>query len=239
MSGHSKWANIQHKKGVNDAKRGKMFSVLSKEITIAARMGGGDTNFNIRLRTAVAKAKAENMPADNITRALKKGTGEIPGVTYEEFVYEGYGPAGIAMIVEVTTDNKNRSASDVRSTFTKHGGSLAGAGAVAFNFQKKGQIIVEHDAADEEKLMNLALEAGAEDMKSFDTHYEILTDPYGYPAVADALEKAGIPMVESQVAYLPTTTIPANEGAHKSLDSLVEALEELDDVQHVWSNIED
>jgi YebC/PmpR family DNA-binding regulatory protein len=239
MSGHSKWANIQHKKGVNDARRGKMFSMIAKEITIAARMGGGDPGFNTRLRTAIAKAKSENMPADNITRAVKKGTGEIPGISYEEIVYEGYGPAGIGMIVEVTTDNKNRSASDVRSIFTKHGGSLAGAGAVAFNFQKKGQIIIAHDVVDEEKLMDLVLKAGAEDMKSYDTHYEILTDPYGLSPVVEALEKAAIPMAESQVAYLPTTIVPADESAHKSLDSLVEALEESDDVQHVWTNAEE
>jgi YebC/PmpR family DNA-binding regulatory protein len=216
-----------------------MFSMIAKEITIAARDGGGDINFNIRLRTAVAKAKSENMPSDNITRAIKKGTGEIPGVSYEEVVYEGYGPAGVAMIVEVTTDNKNRSASDVRSIFTKHGGSLAGAGAVAFNFARKGQILIAHDVVDEEKLMNLVLEAGAEDMKAFETHYEILTDPYGLAPVAEVLEKAGIATEQSEVAYLPTTTVPIDESSRGGLEKLVEALEDNDDVQHVWHNAEE
>ncbi len=239
MSGHSKWANIAHKKGVNDARRGKVFSVISKEITVAARAGGGDVNFNIRLRAAVDKAKFENMPADNITRAIQKGTGEIPGVIYEEIVYEGYGPSGVGVIVEVTTDNKNRSAGEVRSTFAKHGGNMAGAGAVAFNFQRKGQLIVAREAATEDALMELALNAGAEDMKTFETHYEVLTSPHGHPTVANALTKAGIPLASSEVAFLPTTTVSLSPEDAAKLAKLVEALEALDDVQYVWTNLEE
>lgn len=238
MSGHNKWSKIQHKKGVLDSRRGKVFSVISKELTVAARMGGGDPNFNIRLRALVNKAKAANMPSDNVTRAIKKGTGEIPGVVYEEIVYEGYGPAGIGMIVETLTDNKNRTAGEVRAAFTKHGGTMAGAGAVAFNFQKKGQIIVAKESADEEKLMNLVLEAGAEDMQAFETHYEILTGPHDHAAVADALEKAKITMAESEVCYLPNTPTPASDADKESLAKLVAALEELEDVQHVWTGEE-
>jgi len=236
MSGHNKWSKIQHKKGVLDHRRGKVFSVISKEITVAARAGGGDVNFNVRLRAAVDKAKAENMPADNITRAIQKGTGEIPGIVYEEIIYEGYGPAGVGIIVEVTTDNKNRSAGEVRATFTKHGGNMAGAGAVSFNFQRRGQIIVARDAATEDALMELALGAGAEDLQSFDTHYEVLTTPHGHPAVADALTKAGIPMASSEVAFLPSVTVPISADDAAKLQTLTDALEELDDVQYVWTN---
>jgi YebC/PmpR family DNA-binding regulatory protein len=239
MSGHNKWSKIEHKKGVNDARKGKLFSVFSKEITVATRSGGGDVNFNMRLRTAVDKAKAANMPADNITRAIQKGTGEIPGVIYEEFIYEGYGPAGAGVIVEVTTDNKNRSASDVRSTFTKHGGNMAGAGAVAFNFQRKGQIIIARDAIAEDKLMELVLNAGADDLQTFETHYEVLTTPNAYAGVADALSKAKIPAASSEIAFLPTTTVPLSDADKAKLKVLTEALEALDDVQYVWTNEEE
>lgn len=236
MSGHNKWSKIEHKKGVNDARKGKMFSIISKEITVAARAGGGDVNFNMRLRTAVEKAKASNMPSDNITRAIKKGTGEIPGIIYEEIVYEGYGPAGAGIIVEVTTDNKNRSAGEVRATFTKHGGNMAGAGAVTFNFQKKGQILVARETIAEDKLMELALNAGAEDLQTFDTHYEVLTSPHGYAAVAEALAKANISTVSSEVAFLPNTMVALSPEDSAKLETLVEALESLDDVQYVWTN---
>jgi YebC/PmpR family DNA-binding regulatory protein len=239
MSGHGHGANVAHKKGVNDAKRGKIFSVISKEITVAARSGGGDPNFNIRLRTCLEKARYANMPIDNVTRAIQKGTGEIPGISYEEIVYEGYGPSGVGIIVEVTTDNKNRSAGEVRSTFTKHGGSMAGAGAVSFNFQHKGQILIEKSKIVEDKLMELVLNAGADDLKTFDSYYEVLTTPNAYAGVADALSKAQVVADSSEVAWLPTTTIPLSEEDKTKLKTLMDALEELDDVQYVWSNMEE
>lgn len=238
MAGHSKWANIAAKKGRMDARRGKIFSVLSKEITVAARLGGGDVEFNPRLRGAVDKAKFENMPADNIKRAIQKGTGEIPGVVYEEIMYEGYGVGGVGVIVECTTDNKNRSASDVRSTFAKHGGNMGGEGSVAYNFSKRGQIIIEKSAAQEESLMELVLEAGAEDMKVFDTYFEVLTAQHDYDTVADAIKKAEIPTVESHVAYIPSVSVPVDEETYASIEKLVEKMEDLDDVQYVWHNAE-
>jgi len=239
MAGHSKWANIAAKKAKVDSRRGKVFSVLSKEITVAARTGGGDINFNIRLRSVVEKARFHNMPADNITRAIQKGTGEIPGIVYEEIVYEGYGPAGVGVIVECTTDNKNRSAGEVRAAFTKQNGNMAGAGAVSYNFVKRGQIIIAKEVIAEDKLMELTLEAGADDLLSFDTHYEILTSPHAYDTVAAALTKAKIQTIESQVAYLPNVSVPISAEDREKLNKLVEALEAVDDVQYVWHNAEE
>ncbi len=237
MSGHSKWATTKRHKATVDAKRGKIFSVISKELTLAARDGGGDPEMNPRLRTMIQKAKAANMPADNVERAIKKGTGEIEGVTIEEAVYEGYGPGGVGLIVEVTTDNKNRSASEVRSTFSKHGGNLAGAGALAFNFQRKGQILIGKGKTTEEQLMEVAIEAGAEDIRVEDEYFEVLTELTDYDAVANAIEDAGIQADSSELAYLPNSSVPVEDReTAKKLLRLTEVLEDLEDVKAVHSN---
>jgi YebC/PmpR family DNA-binding regulatory protein len=239
MSGHSKWATIKRAKGAADAKRGKLFSVLSKDITLAARDGGGDPGFNPRLRTCIAKAKAANMPADNIDRAVKKGTGELPGVVYEEILYEGYGPSGVGVIVEITTDNKNRSASEVRSTMGKNGGNLAGVGAVAFQFDRKGQFIIDASKTDEESLMDIALDAGAEDIITEATHFEVLCPLSEYDKVAQALEDKGIETESSELAYIPNVEVPISdrETARKVLH-LVEKLDDLEDVKAVHHNMD-
>lgn len=237
MAGHSKWANTKHRKAAVDAKRGKIFSRLSKDITMAAKGGGGDTDSNAKLRTLLLKARAANMPADNIDRAIKKGTGELPGVVYEEFVYEGYAPNGVAVIVEATTDNKNRAASEIRSTFTKRGGNLAGAGAVAFMFKRCGQFIIEKEKIDEEKLMEVALDAGAEDIKSEGDIYEVIAPISAYDSVSQALSEAGIEIVNSEIAYLPENETPISNAADaKQVMTLIEALDDLDDVQNVFHN---
>lgn len=238
MSGHSKWATIKRAKGAIDAKRGKIFSVLSKDLTLAARAGGGDPAFNPRLRTVVLKAKAANMPSDNIERAIKKGTGELPGVVYEEVVYEGYAPGGVGLIVEVTTDNKNRSASEVRSTMSKKGGNLAGVGAVAFQFDRVGQFIVDAKHIDEETLMDVVLEAGAEDIKNEGDYFEVICPMTEYDAVSQALNERKIETEESDLVYLPNIEVPISdkESARKVLH-LIEALEDLDDVKAVHSNM--
>jgi YebC/PmpR family DNA-binding regulatory protein len=239
MSGHSKWATIKRAKGAVDAKRGKIFSVLSKDLTLAARDGGGDPAFNPRLRTVIAKAKAANMPADNVDRAIKKGTGELPGVTYEEFVYEGYGAGGVGLIVEVTTDNKNRSASDVRSTMTKSGGNLAGVGAVAFQFDRKGQFIIDADKIGEEALMDLALEAGAEDIKNEGTHFEVICPLTEYDSLSQAFSDEGIETESSELAYIPNIMVPVDDKdiARKVLH-LIEKLDDIEDVKAVHSNMD-
>ncbi|MBN2069078.1 MAG: YebC/PmpR family DNA-binding transcriptional regulator [Opitutales bacterium] len=239
MSGHSKWATTKHRKAAQDAKKGKAFSVISKEITLAARNGGGDPNFNPRLRTLLNKAKAANMPADNVDRALKKGTGELPGVEYVELLYEGYAPGGVGVMVEVTTDNKNRSASEVRSTFNKLGGNLAGAGALAHFFNRQGQFIIEASKTTEDALMEVALEAGAEDILNNEDHFEVLCPMTEFDTVAQALEKAGIEPNESQLSYIPSSTIPVTDAdtARKCL-RLIDALEDLEDVQHVFANFD-
>jgi len=237
MSGHSKWATIKRHKAAVDAKRGKIFSVISKELTIAARDGGGDPEFNPRLRMVMQKAKASNMPADNVDRAIKKGTGELPGVVYEELVYEGYGPAGVGVIVEVTTDNKNRSASEVRSTFTKCGGNLAGAGALAFNFQRKGQFIISADKTGEETLMEVALEAGAEDIVNNGDHFEVTCEMTEFDAVSTALNDKGIEPDSSELAYLPNSLTPVTDpDTVKQVLRLTETLDDLEDVKAVWAN---
>jgi len=239
MSGHSKWATIKRHKAAVDAKKGKIFSVLSKELTLAARDGGGDPEFNPRLRTAIQKAKQSNMPADNVDRAIKKGTGELPGMTIEEAVYEGYAPGGVGVIVETTTDNKNRSASEVRSTFNKHGGNMAGPGAVAFNFERMGQFLVGADKIGEEALMEAAIEAGAQDVKNRGDHFEVVCALGDYDEVYKNLSDAGLAFDSADLVYLPNVNVPVEdkETARKVL-RLIEALDDLDDTKAVHSNID-
>ena len=239
MSGHSKWATIKRAKGAADAKRGKVFSVLSKDITLAARDGGGDPAMNPRLRTVIAKAKAANMPSDNVERAIKKGTGELPGVVYEELVYEGYGAGGVGIIVEITTDNKNRSASEVRSTMTKNGGNLAGVGSVAFQFDRKGQFMIDAQQSDEETLMNLVLDAGAEDISNAGDHFEVISPISEYDTLSQALGDRGIITESSELAYIPNVLVPIDdrETARKILH-LIDKLDELEDVKAVHHNMD-
>jgi len=237
MSGHSKWATTKRHKAAVDAKRGKIFSALSKDLTLAARDGGGDPSTNARLRMLLQKAKAANMPADNVDRAIKKGTGELPGVVYEQLIYEGYGPGGIGIIVEVTTDNKNRAASDVRSTFTKNGGNLAAPGALQFNFTKQGQFIVSAEKASEDALMEVVLDAGAEDIRNNGDYFEILCPIAAFSAVGEALEKAGIETDDSELAWIPNSeTLITDPEVAKKIVKLTEALDDLEDVQNVYSN---
>lgn len=237
MSGHSKWATTKRHKAAIDAKRGKIFSAISKDLTLAAKDGGGDPTTNARLRMLIQKAKAANMPADNVDRAIKKGTGEIPGVIYEQLLYEGYGPGGIGIIVEVTTDNKNRAASDVRSTFTKNGGNLAAPGALQFNFTKQGQFIVSADKTTEDTLMDVVLDAGAEDIINNGDHFEILCPVAAFTAVSDALDKAGIQPDEADLAWIPNSeTDITDPDLAKKIIKLTDSLEDLDDVQNVYSN---
>jgi YebC/PmpR family DNA-binding regulatory protein len=239
MAGHSKWAKVKRIKAVLDVRRGKVFSRLSREITIAAKSGGGDPAMNPRLRTLMLKARDANLPADNIDRAIKKGIGELPGVVFEEVVYEGYGPAGVAMIVKVTTDNKNRAASEVRSVFTRFGGHLAGAGAVTFQFLHAGQFLVSKDKATEDSLMEVALDAGADDVLTSDEGFEVRCGIHSFDKVAQALEHKGIKPDSAEIAYIPSSTIPvADVAAAKTLVKLHDALEELEDVQQVFSNEE-
>lgn len=239
MSGHSKWATIKRAKGATDAKRGKIFSVISKDLTLAARDGGGDPTMNPRLRTIIAKAKAANMPNDNVDRAIKKGTGELPGVVYEENVYEGYGAGGVGLIVEVTTDNKNRSASEVRSMMGKNGGNLAGVGAVAFQFDRKGQFIIDAAVINEETLMDVALEAGAEDIKNEGSYFEVICPFAEYDNLTQALADKGIATESAELAYLPNILVPVEDAdtARKVLH-LIEVLDGLDDVKAVHSNMD-
>jgi len=238
MSGHSKWPTIKHKKGALDAKRGKIFTRLIKEISMAAKAGGGDAEKNPRLRTAVAAAKAENMPADNIKRAIQRGTGELPGVSYEEITFEGYGPGGVALLVEVSTDNRNRTVSEIRHAFSKNGGNMAEAGAVAWIFHKKGSIVVPKSAASEDDLMNIILEAGGEDLRDDGESWEILTDPHSYEAVLEAVKKAGVTPEVSQVGMIPQNYIKLEGQQAGTMLRLMEALEDHDDVQNVYSNFD-
>jgi YebC/PmpR family DNA-binding regulatory protein len=238
MSGHSKWATIKHKKGALDAKRGKIFTRLIKEITIAARQGGGDPDGNPRLRGAVLAAKAENMPADNIKRAIQRGTGELEGATYEEISFEGYGPGGVAIIVDVTTDNRNRTVSEIRHIFSKNGGNLGSSGSVMHMFSKKGVISVEKSAASEEQLMDIVLEAGGEDLKDEDESWEILTDPGSYEAVLNAVKAAKIPVENSEVTMVASTYTKLDDLQARSMMRLLEALEDFDDTQNVYSNFD-
>jgi len=238
MSGHSKWATIKHKKGALDAKRGKTFTRLIKEITIAAKSGGGDADTNPRLRTAVAAAKAENMPADNIKRAIQRGTGELPGATYEEIQFEGYGPGGVALLVNVTTDNRNRTVSEIRHAFTKGGGNLGEAGSVAWMFHKKGSIVVPKTKAKEDDLMNIVLENGGEDLNDDGENWEVTTDPGSYEAVLEAVKKAGIEVVHSEVGMVPQNYIKLEGSAAAQMIRLLETMEDHDDVQNVYSNFD-
>ena len=237
MSGHSKWATIKHKKGALDAKRGKIFTRLIKEITMAAK-SGGDPDKNPRLRTAIQAAKAENMPADNIKRAIQRGTGELPGVSYEEFQLEGYGPGGVAVLVELSTDNRNRTISEIRHVFSKHGGNLGEAGSVAWMFHKKGSIVVPKAAAKEDDLMNVVLESGGEDLRDDGENWAIITDPHGYEGVLEAVKKGNFAVTTSEVAMLPQNYIKLEGQQATQMIRLVEALEEHDDVQHVYSNFD-
>ena len=237
MSGHSKWATIKHKKGALDAKRGKIFTRLIKEITMAAK-SGGDPDKNPRLRTAIQAAKAENMPADNIKRAVQRGTGELPGVSYEEFQLEGYGPGGVAVLVELSTDNRNRTISEIRHAFGKHGGNLGEAGSVAWMFHKKGSIVVPKASAKEDDLMNVVLENGGEDLRDDGENWEIITDPHGYEVVLEAVKKSNYPVAAAEVALLPQNYIKLEGQQATQMIRLVEALEEHDDVQHVYSNFD-
>lgn len=239
MAGHSKWANIKHKKGKADAARGKVFSKIAKEIIVAASAGGGNPDDNIQLRALVQKAKGVSMPKDNIERAIKKGTGELEGGQLSEGSYEGYAAGGIAVVVKVLTDNKNRSASEVRHAFTKAGANMAEQGAVSRMFQRKGQILINKDQTDEDTLMDVALEAGAEDMKTEGEQFEVITEPADFDAVSDAITKAGIEMAESEVTMIPDLlTEVADVDQAKKIMGFIDALEALDDVQDVYSNFD-
>jgi YebC/PmpR family DNA-binding regulatory protein len=236
MSGHSKWHTIKHKKGALDAKRGKLFTKLIREMTIAARIGGGDPDANPRLRTAVDKAKAANMPADNITRAIKKGTGELEGTTYEELLLEGFGPGGVAILVEGSTDNRNRTVSEIRHIFTKNGGNLGGAGSVAYMFKPKGVIAIAADKTTEDKLMEIALDAGADDIHSEAQGFTVYCTPHDFEAVHTAIKKAGIAPDEAEIKKLAENTVALEGTKAQQLLKLVEALDDHDDVQSVWDN---
>jgi YebC/PmpR family DNA-binding regulatory protein len=240
MSGHSKWSQIKHKKAATDAKRGRVFTRLVKEISIAARLGGGDPDGNPRLRTALDKAKETNMPQDNIKKAVLKGTGELPGTTYEETTYEGYGPGGAALMIETLTDNKNRTVSELRHAMTKHNGTMGEAGCVAWIFDKRGYILVEKKKVDEDTLMSVALEAGALDMKSDpkEETYEIITSPEDFQTVRDALQKSNIPSVVAEITMLPKTYVQLEGQQAVQMARLLEALEENEDVQNVYSNFD-
>ena len=238
MSGHSKWSTIKRKKGALDAKRGKIFTKLIKEITIAARLGGGDPDGNPRLRTAIQTAKGANMPQDNITRAIAKGTGELEGVNYEECAYEGYGPNGVAILISVLTDNRNRTGAEIRHILTKNNGTMAEPNAVAWNFEKKGLFLVLQESVDEETLMELALEAGAEDFESTDDLFEIHTSPDAFETVREALELSGIPTESAELAMLPKSTVKLEGKEAEQMLRLMEALEDNDDVQNVYANFD-
>ncbi len=237
MSGHSKWANIKNRKGKQDAAKGKIFTKMAKYIAVAAREGGSDPEMNARLRDAVAKAKAANMPNDNIDRAIKKGAGELQGAVYEEITYEGYGPSGVAVIVQCLTDNKNRTAADVRHAFDKNGGNLGTSGCVGFMFTKKGRIMIEKsDEIDEDELMMMALDAGAEDMETSEDGYEISTAPEDFSAVIEALKENNIEVLSGEVAMIPSTETALGEEDKKKMEKMLDMFDDNDDVQEVWHN---
>jgi len=238
MSGHSKWATIKRKKAVTDSKRGRLFTQIIKEITIAARMGGGDVKANPRLRLAVDKAKASNMPADNIKRGIQKGTGELPGVSYEDMVYEGYGPGGVALIIESVTDNKNRTVSEIRHILERQGGNLGATNSVAWMFNRKGSISVAKSRYDEDALMEIILEAGAEDMKTEEEMYEITTSAEAFAAVREALEAKGIVAESAEILLVPENTVKVENKDAEQVLKLMEQLEDHDDVQHVYANFD-
>jgi YebC/PmpR family DNA-binding regulatory protein len=236
MSGHSRWSQIKRKKGKADVQRGKLFSKILREITVAAKAGGGDPKGNMRLKAAVESAKEVNMPQDNIKRAIQKGTGELPGESYEEITYEGYAPGGVAVMVQVLTDNRNRTAPEIRHTFEKGGGNMGASGAVAWMFERKGIILVDAEKIGEDDLMAKALDAGATDMRRTEKVFEITTGPAEMDSVRDALLKTGVPILEAQVTYVPQSTVRVEGPQATSVVRLIEALEDLDDVQHVYAN---
>ena len=238
MSGHSKWSSIKHKKGAADAKRGKIFTKLIKEITVAARMGGGDPDGNPRLRTAIAAAKAENMPKENIERGIKKGTGELEGVSYEEMTYDGYGPGGVAVLVECLTDNKNRTVAEVKHLFERHGGNLGEPGCVSWMFEKKGLIVFEKNKVDEEQLLDLALEAGAEDVSEEEFQFEVITDIASFEPVKRAVDDAGLGYNLAEITMIPSITITLEAKKAQQMFNLMEGLEDNDDVSHVYANFD-
>jgi len=238
MSGHSKWATIKHKKAQTDARRGQVFTRAIKEITVAARNGGGDPDANPRLRTAIAAAKAASMPADNIKRAILRGTGEIPGVVFEETTFEGYGPGGVAMLVDVASDNRNRTVSEIRHIITRHGGNLGEAGSVAWMFKKRGYIVVPKEKADEDKLLTIVLEAGGEDLRDDGSSWEVLTPPEDFEAVVNALKANQMEIALAEISMIPQTYVKLEGKNAQQMVRLLEALEEHDDVQHVYSNFD-
>jgi YebC/PmpR family DNA-binding regulatory protein len=238
VSGHSKWATIKHKKGKTDAKRGKLFSKLSRGITVAAREGGTDPNMNVSLANAVEKAKAESMPKDNIERAIQRGGGGADGTTYESILYEGYGPAGVAIIVEVLTDNKNRSAAEVRNIFSKHGGQLAQPGAVAWVFERKGSIVVDGGKYGEDDIMTAAIDAGADDVAQDGDEFEVLTQPADFAAVRDAIVAAGLEFEQAELTMVPKNTVKLEENDARKTMKIIDALEDSDDVQEVYANFD-
>jgi len=238
MSGHSKWATIKHKKGAADAKRGKIFTRLIKELTVAARAAGGDPDMNPRLRTVIAEAKQHNMPADNIKRAIRRGTGEEEGVSYDEVTYEAYGPGGVAILVETLTDNRNRTVGELRHTLTKHGGNLGEANSVAWMFGKKGVVIVDKTKAAEDALMSAVLDAGADDMKDDGSAWEIVSTPDAHPAVVEAVKKLGVEPDSAQIAMLPQNYVKLEGKSAQQMLRLMEALEDYDDTRNVWSNFD-
>ncbi len=238
MSGHSKWASIKHKKGALDAKRGKVFSRIIKELTVAARAAGGDPDMNPRLRTVIADAKAQNMPADNIKRAIRRGTGEEPGVSYEEAQYEAYGPGGAAVIMDVLTDNKNRTVGELRHLLTKHGGNLAEANSVAWMFSKRGYIIVPKSKAKEDDLMAAVIDAGGDDLRDDGDNWEVLSSPEGFPKVLEAVKKLGVEPEAAEISMLPKNYLKLEGKAAQQMVRLMDALDEHDDIRHVWSNFD-
>ncbi len=238
MSGHSKWHSIKHKKAAADAKRGRIFTRIIKEITVAARLGGGDPDANPRLRTVLEQAKAVNMPAENIRRAIRRGTGEEPGVAYEEVTYEGYGPGGVALLIEVLTDNKNRTVGELRHLLSKHGGSLGEVNSVAWMFEKKGYIVVDKAQANEEQLMTAVLEAGADDMRDDGSNWEIISTPEAFPKVHEAVKALGIEPLSAEVSMLPQSYVKLEGREAQQMLKLMEALEEYEDTRHVWSNFD-
>ena len=238
MSGHSKWHTIKHKKSLLDARRGKLFTKLIKEITVAARLGGGDPEANPRLRKAIADAKAANMPNDTIERAIKRGTGEIEGASYEEVTYEGYGPGGVAVLIHAMTDNRTRTVAELRHLFSKNGGNLSEAGSVAWMFERKGYIVVDKTAMPEEKLFELAIEAGAEDLRDDEDSFEIITDPESFEAVLAAIKKAGIEPQVAEISMVPQSYVKLEGQDARQMVKLMEALEDHDDVQKVYANFD-
>ncbi len=238
MSGHSKWHSIKHKKAATDAKRGRAFSRINKEITVAARIGGGDPGFNPRLRLAVEKAKAENMPKDTIDRAIKKGTGELEGYDLEEVQYEGYGAGGVAMLIEVTTDNRNRTLPEIRHLFSKYGGNLGEPGSVAWMFQKKGYLVIEKDKIEEEELLEIALEAGAEDVNEDGGSWEVFTPPDAFEQVLEAIKKKDVPLAVQQLGMFPQSHVKIEGKNAQQVLKLMDFLEDHEDVQNVWANFD-